>query len=444
MGGGKKDCSERQSQAFLRQDVVISLIVAFVVGFQRGNRRLGKGNERKRRLIWFVAICLTLVTAWFILAPLLRDSIGEAENADVAVYKSQLAEVERDVARGILNEDDAERTKTEISRRLLAAARSTTANTHAKAISPILAVFGAGAVLVASLGTYVVIGAPSEPDQPLSLRLEQAEVMRSNRPNQAQMVAAAPPPPPVDAPAEYLESVAQLRVLIPTRPDDLKGWELLAFHEAELLNFDAAAKAQTQVVALKDPVEIADQVRLLDLMVFAANGFVSPEAEVVAQTILEGDQENTAARYYFGALNDQTGRPDQAYRIWRPLVESGADTFHIALARAQIGNAAARAGVDYEPPALAGPDLAMIEAAEEMSPEDRADMVRGMVNQLSDRLATQGGTATEWARLIRAHGVLGEVEQAQAVYQESLSVFGADENALSLLNAAAEAAGIAQ
>ncbi len=44
-----------------------------------------------------------------------------AANSDIAVYKDQLTEVERDLARGILTEAEAEAVRIEVSRRLLEA-----------------------------------------------------------------------------------------------------------------------------------------------------------------------------------------------------------------------------------------------------------------------------------------------------------------------------------
>ena len=373
-----------------------------------------------------------------------RELSVSRENSDIAVYKSQLAEIDRDIARGVLDPADAERTKVEISRRLLTAAKHEPATqTTSKPLTRLQIISVLGVTLVTTMAIYASVGAPNEPDQPLSLVLENADILRENRPSQAAMVAAAPPRPSVDVSAELLDAIAQLRVIAPTRPNDVTGWELLARYEAELLQFDAAAKAQERVIALKGAT-LPDLQRLLDLMVFAANGLVSKEAEAIAEQIIEMDRENTAAWYYIGAMYDQTGRPDRAIRIWRPMVESGADNFHIAIARSQIANAAARAGVDYEPPQMVGPDLETIAAAEGLSAEDRAEMVQGMVAQLSDRLATQGGSASEWARLIRAHGVLGEHALAQSVFIEAMSIFGSDPTASAVLTAAAQNAGVSK
>jgi cytochrome c-type biogenesis protein CcmH len=84
-------------------------------------------------------------------------------------------------------------------------------------------------------------------------------------------------------------------------------------------------------------------------------------------------------------------------------------------------------------PERRGPSAADIAAASEMSAEDRAEMIRGMVNGLSDRLATDGGPPPDWARLITALGVLGETDRARAIAAEAREVFADDAGALAVI-----------
>ena len=387
---------------------------------------------------------IALVAAAYLAAPMLRPHDNADTAPDVVIYKAQLGEIDRDIARAVLTADEAERARTEIGRRLLAATKDAPAQS-----SDGPGRVTAGVVLVALVAVsgliYQRVGAPGVPDQPLPERLEAAQRMRDSRPDQATLVAAAPPSPPIDVPAEYLESVAQLRALMPYRPDDPVGWELLAFHETELGNFGAAALAQARVLALReDGGTPQERQYLLDLMVTAANGLVSPEAETLARTILEQDDQSIAGRYYLGAMHAQNARPDIAFRLWRPLVESGGVSFHVSLAREQIGLAAVRAGVDYTPPAISGPGLDDIAAAQDMSEEDRTAMIGGMVAGLADRLATEGGPASDWARLIRAYGVLGDTVAAQAIWDEARTAFGGDAGAMALIEDAARSAGVAK
>lgn len=396
-------------------------------------------------MFWFVSLFLALVVAAIVLSPLLRGAQTKSENPDVALYKAQLLEIDNDLARGLIPEEDAERTRTEIARRLLSVAKSSVTSSQADHTSSPKTTIAAGIGTIAfAIAGYVYLGQVGETDQPLAARLAQAEEMRVNRPSQAEFEEATGPYPPVDAPQDYLDSVAELRELMPSRPDDLQGWDLLVRHEAALRNYSAAAKAQSNVVRLSNGGDVDDLVRLVDLMVAATNGQVSPEAEDIAREILRRDEENVPARYYIGAMHFLTARPDIAFRLWRPIVEAGDETYHTALARAQIEEAAWRAGVEYTLPEVRGPSAAEMAAAEDMDPDDRAAMIGGMVAGLANRLAVEGGPASDWARLIRAYGVLGETDTAAEIWAEARTAFASDPQALSLLEDAAIGAGVAE
>ena len=93
-------------------------------------------------------------------------------------------------------------------------------------------------------------------------------------------------------------------------------------------------------------------------------------------------------------------------------------------------------------PALPGPDADAMAAAGEMTPEERQQMIDGMVKGLEDRLATQGGSPEEWARLIGALAVKGERDHAQEILTEARSKFAADPQALVVIDGAAGQAGL--
>ncbi len=395
-------------------------------------------------VFWLVCFVLTLVVAALVVAPLLRAPTIIKENPDVAIYRAQLAEIDRDVARAVLAADEAERTKTEIARRLLAAHKSAAPASDKKAPTMAMSLLTVIAVGIVSFGIYWQLGAPGYGDLPLEARLAASAEMRANRPGQAQLEQAAPALDPIDAPDDYLEAIAQLRTIAPTRPDDLEAWELLAFHETELRNFAAAAVAQQNVVRIKgDAADINDLRIQLDLMVVATGGFISPEAESLARDILERDETNLAARYYLGAMYDQTDRPDLAFRIWRDVVENGdANQFHVANARALISDAAFRAGLEYALPEARGPSFEDMDAASQMSSEDQQAMIGSMVAGLAERLATEGGPAQDWARLIRAYGVLGDQEAARTVWHEAQQVFVSSMRGMEILTNAARDAGV--
>ena len=239
-------------------------------------------------------------------------------------------------------------------------------------------------------------------------------------------------------PAETIELIDRLRAAVGENPDDPEGQRLLARNEARLGNLTAARMAQERYIALKgDAAALSERADLLDLMVLAAGGYVSPEAEALAEDILSIAPGNGVALYYIGLLQAQTGRADLAFPIWRRLLEtSDPEAPWIPVIRAQIADLARAAGVQYTPPQVRVPSAADVAAAGEMNAEDRDAMIRGMVSGLADRLATQGGPVEDWARLITALGVLGEGQQAREIADEAEAVFAGDASALAQIEAA--------
>ena len=80
-------------------------------------------------LFWLIAAALALAVA-AILYMAFRRAGRQGEPAaafDLRVYRDQLAEVDRDLARGVIAAEDAERMRTEISHRVLEADRALTA-----------------------------------------------------------------------------------------------------------------------------------------------------------------------------------------------------------------------------------------------------------------------------------------------------------------------------
>ncbi len=73
-------------------------------------------------LFWFTAAVLTALVLFFLLRPLTRGAPAEQPRStyDLAIYRDQLDELGRDVARGILSEAESAAARLEIERRLLA------------------------------------------------------------------------------------------------------------------------------------------------------------------------------------------------------------------------------------------------------------------------------------------------------------------------------------
>ncbi|MCV2872966.1 c-type cytochrome biogenesis protein CcmI [Defluviimonas sp. WL0050] len=396
-------------------------------------------------LFWIISLALAAILSATLIRAYFRAG-GTAGNADLQVYRDQLAEIDRDAARGVIDESEAERTRIEISRRILEADRASGAAETAGRGSLLFPAILIGAAVAGAAGLYLRLGAPGYPDLPISERIARAEAFKSDRPSQAEAESQTTLPLTPEPDAAYAELIGKLRIAVADNPADPTGQRLLARNEAGLGNYAAAAEAQRKLIELLGAEATAsDYATLADIYVLATAGYVSPEAEAALKAALERDPKNGTARFYTGLMWAQTGRPDLAFRFWRPLLEEGPEEAPwIAPIRSQIDLVARAAGVDYTPPSAKGPDAADIAAASEMSSEDRQAMIRNMVDGLADRLATEGGPAEEWARLISSLVVLGEVERAKAIWTNAQGVFAEHPEELEKVRAAAVQAGLAE
>jgi cytochrome c-type biogenesis protein CcmH len=415
-------------------------------------------------IFWVVTGALALAIGAILAAAVLRGRVGDRPPAayDLEVYRVQLREVEKDLARGTLSEDEAARLRVEVSRRILAADTALRAaqagSDQPRAAGMILAALLVVVTIGGSFGLYTVLGAPGYGDFPRAARLAMSDEQRANRLTQEQAESRAGPLPPAPAvPDDFAKLMQSLRAALEKRPDDLRGLELLARNEALMGNPRAALAAQQHLVTLKgDDVSAEDLAFLADLMVISTGGYVSVEAEQALRGALALDPNQPEARYYLGLYFAQVDRADAAFRVWRDLLDdSTADDAWTVPLRAQIEEAAARAGIRYTlpklqevpdsltPPTTAkGPTAADVQAAQDMTSGERQDMITGMVNGLLERLGSEGGPPGDWARLISSLAVLGETERAAAIYAEAQGVFSDDPDALLQLRRAAAASGL--
>src|SRR6201984_3529302 len=117
--------------------------------------------------LWFGVALMTAAAVWAVLWPLARRGRDLRSGSDVAVYRDQLAEVQRDRAAGLIGENEAAGAHGAISRRLIAAGEAAPATWRRRAVA-------VAALTLLPLGAatlYLALGSPSLPDQPLAARV---------------------------------------------------------------------------------------------------------------------------------------------------------------------------------------------------------------------------------------------------------------------------------
>ena len=149
-------------------------------------------------LFWIISAALALlIAALFALALLTRRAEAEHPAAyDLRIYRDQLKEVERDLARGVINEADAERIRTEVGRRVLAAdaqlAIADVSSQQPRALTIVIAATIALILTGGGVAIYTQLGTPGLGDLPHKARLQASQDLYSSRSSHEAFLARLP------------------------------------------------------------------------------------------------------------------------------------------------------------------------------------------------------------------------------------------------------------
>ena len=143
----------------------------------------------------FLLAAMAAATVVVLLVPLLRRSQRTTSRLDhdLAIYRDQLAEVERERAAGALTPEQASAARLEIERRILAAANLAEPVPAAtqSTLDRILPVALSLLIPLFALGLYLEIGQPGQPSAPFDPRRATAQQAPTDNMTPAQMVAEA-------------------------------------------------------------------------------------------------------------------------------------------------------------------------------------------------------------------------------------------------------------
>ena len=392
-------------------------------------------------VFWAVAVALAAMVAYILVSALRRvPAESNSAEADLAVYRDQMAEIARDLQRGTIGPEEAERLRAEVGKRVIEADKTLKAGSVAGGRTPTGA-FAAVIVAVVVAGgaaAYWGLGAPGYPDMALEPRLAELDDGIRNRPSQEAELARQGRSRDAALDARLATELAAV-----TDPEALRARFTQRF---EAGNLQEAVRVQERALALAgDKASSQDHALMALALVVEAQGYVSPEAELQVKQSLTLDVTNEISRYLVGEMFLQGGRYDYAFKFWRPIAESGnPESPFVQQVRDEIADVAELAGIRYAPAADAGsgPSAGDVAAAAEMTPEERQAMIEGMVAQLSDRLATEGGDVEDWNRLIRSLAILERLDEAQKIYDEAKAKFEGRPAELSFLRLAAVETGL--
>lgn len=369
--------------------------------------------------LWIILAAITVLALIWMGWPLLRPQPNAAERGafDEAVYLDQLEELEKDLGRGLVDESQAEAARTEIERRLLAASRSIPTSPP----SPLrrhltLAIVLLVLVPAIALPLYNHLGSPGLPDQPF-----------------AERAPVAPAPNGIVAQARERLEEAERRTV--ATPDDPGVW--FDFGRLQLVSGDSDGAVASLARALELGDNRADIASAYgEAVTRQADGAVTAEARQAFVTALNGNPDDPRAQYFLALAEYQEGREENALRAWSALANAApANAPWLPAVEARIRETSADLGEDPAnwlparptqtptgPFAGRGPTGDDVAAAQDMTPEERQEMIRGMVEGLAARLEDEPDDVEGWRQLARSRSVLGDPEGAAAAYDNALEL----------------------
>jgi cytochrome c-type biogenesis protein CcmH len=362
--------------------------------------------------LWLILTLMTAAALFAVLWPI-RQRDPDIGGSDIAVYRDQLEEIDRDRAAGLIGVLESEAAKVEVSRRLIAAADSAELDRPAPEISSpwrrrTVAISGLLLLPIASILLYLMLGSPQLPGMPLAAR--------------AQALSADP----------SIESlIARVEDHVERNPNDGRAWEVLAPVYMRIGRFDDAVRAWRNAISLNGS-SASREADLGEALVAAGNGIVTAEAKVAFDRALALDDQDVMARFYIGMAADQDGRRAEAEAIWRDLLaHAPAGAPWVAMVRhAMERNAPAGTAPRSAAASAPGPSAADIAAAAKLAPDQQSQMINGMVARLADRLKKDGSDAEGWVQLVRSYRVLGQNDKADTAIADARRALASDPDKL--------------
>lgn len=371
-------------------------------------------------VFWILVALLAAAVTYAVTRPLLQPvtETSDASDADIAVYKDQLAEIDADEARGAISKIEAEAARAEVSRRVLRKAdhgSAAAAPVSDRVLNP-LHMTATLALPLASLALYLVFGAPGLPGVPLSERL-----------------AAN-----LDA-TKTEDMVAKVEARLREKPDDGTGWDVIAPVYMAQARFQDAATAYANALRY-----LGESPRRLlgfaDARIRAADGLVPDDARKALRTVLDKEPKRVEPRIWLALAKEQDGKKDEALADFKALLaEAGDDAPWRGVVEDRIAYIENPNAVK---PPHKGPTAEQVAKAEAMSPEERAAMIERMVSGLADKLKANGRDKDGWQRLIQAYQMLGRKDDAVQALANAKTGLAGDDVAIKQIEDFAKALGV--
>jgi len=385
-------------------------------------------------ILWIAYAVVVAAVIGVLVRPMLsdRDDTASTEEADLAVYRDQLAEIEAERDRGQIEEAEAESARRELARRLIRRSedaqgtRGIAAKGTGTSTSVAIAYATALSIPLISLAIYLSLGSPSMPGMPQSARLQS-----------------------YPGGGTINELVAKVEAQLRETPEDGRGWDAIAPVYLRLQRFDDAARAYAQAIRLQG--ETPRRLRgFAEATVQANNGIVVDLARKAYAQILQLEPKNPEARFWLAMADEQEGKFKEAEKGYKAVLENApADAPWRAVVEARLKQIHTKSGGATEAPAAKpaapaspagapGPTAEDVAAAQSLSKDQRQEFINQMVEGLATKLEANPDDFEGWLRLVRAYAVLGRKDDANRALADARKNIEKDNDKQALLDALAD------
>ena len=197
-------------------------------------------------LFWFICIAMLVFALWYVLPQALRSEVSKSKQddarreANIAIYRDQLGELETDLRNGIVSEEQYAQDRDDIERRLLDDVSTERTQKKASAVSAetrkYAYLIGMGLALVAVI-FYLQVGSP--------------DAITNAATSSAAATQTAPSAPTGQRSQAQIEAnVAALAKRLQSNPSDAQGWTMLARSYGSLEKYPEAAGAYAKATEL--------------------------------------------------------------------------------------------------------------------------------------------------------------------------------------------------
>ena len=229
---------------------------------------------------------------------------GDPVSSNAAVYREQLAELERDRLQGVLTDSEYTRSRDELSRRLLEDVRvdADTPSTSTAAASVGTPSPGARRWLAWALALYLPLaglGLYGWLGQPLAL---DPVALSQGEPDHA-----------VD-PAKLTDMVAKLEQRLAEEPQQVEGWIMLARVQRARERFEDAAQAYARALSLSANDDVA--IERAEVLARSRGSFEGEPWQIILG-VLKADPDHEGARLLAGSAAYAEGRYAVALSHWK-------------------------------------------------------------------------------------------------------------------------------